>query len=395
MPPGLVADDGEVVPVWAPTPEIDEWQLERGRAPVGDAGRSPGSASDPAPHLVGSPRHRHRAPPTPSAPTCSGRRSGRCARDVLRELADARAGRARPTDALAPRAPRAGADPTAPRRARRRPSRRVLREAEWLGVTGRGALSEAGRALRRLAATRSTTWRAAHGRAPALARRPRPRAGRPHRRRPRAARRAASARSCASPPTSSPAAAPPSTASRPSRCAGRSTPGGPPQTSPRRCAGRAAPRCPSRSSTSSSDVARRHGQTRIGGAAAYIRSDDEAVLDTMLASRDLAPPAAAAARPDGARVARADPRRARRPAARQRFRAGARGSGRHRRPRRDTAAGAPGHAVAAPARWSRRSTGPTPRRSSTGCARPRRRPTTPRRATRPDPARASRRSTPS
>jgi hypothetical protein len=36
-----------------------------------------------------------------------------------------------------------------------------------------------------------------------------------------------------------------------------------------------------------SDVARRHGQTRIGGAAAYIRSDDEAVLDTMLASRDL------------------------------------------------------------------------------------------------------------
>jgi hypothetical protein len=37
-----------------------------------------------------------------------------------------------------------------------------------------------------------------------------------------------------------------------------------------------------------SDVARKHGQTRIGGAAAYIRSDDESVLDTMLASRDLA-----------------------------------------------------------------------------------------------------------
>jgi hypothetical protein len=37
------------------------------------------------------------------------------------------------------------------------------------------------------------------------------------------------------------------------------------------------------------DVARKHGQTRIGGAAAYIRSDDESVLDTMLASRDLAP----------------------------------------------------------------------------------------------------------
>ncbi|MCU1537914.1 MAG: hypothetical protein JWP82_2265, partial [Humibacillus sp.] len=37
-----------------------------------------------------------------------------------------------------------------------------------------------------------------------------------------------------------------------------------------------------------SDVARRHGQTRIGGAAAYLRSDDPAVLDTMIASRDLA-----------------------------------------------------------------------------------------------------------
>ena len=37
-----------------------------------------------------------------------------------------------------------------------------------------------------------------------------------------------------------------------------------------------------------SDVARRHGQTRIGGAAAYVRSDDHGVLDTMLASRDLA-----------------------------------------------------------------------------------------------------------
>ena len=36
-----------------------------------------------------------------------------------------------------------------------------------------------------------------------------------------------------------------------------------------------------------SDVARRHGQTRIGGAAAYIRSDDEAVLDAMVASREL------------------------------------------------------------------------------------------------------------
>jgi hypothetical protein len=37
------------------------------------------------------------------------------------------------------------------------------------------------------------------------------------------------------------------------------------------------------------DVARRHGQTRVGGATAYVRSDDEAVLAQMLAERALAP----------------------------------------------------------------------------------------------------------
>jgi hypothetical protein len=36
------------------------------------------------------------------------------------------------------------------------------------------------------------------------------------------------------------------------------------------------------------DVARRHGQTRVGTVAAYIRSDDTTVLDTMLADRGLA-----------------------------------------------------------------------------------------------------------
>jgi len=37
------------------------------------------------------------------------------------------------------------------------------------------------------------------------------------------------------------------------------------------------------------DVARKHGVTRVGNSAAYVRSDDEAVLDAMLATRDLAP----------------------------------------------------------------------------------------------------------
>lgn len=37
------------------------------------------------------------------------------------------------------------------------------------------------------------------------------------------------------------------------------------------------------------DVARRHGQVRVGGATAYVRSDDEAGLAAMLADRALAP----------------------------------------------------------------------------------------------------------
>jgi len=36
------------------------------------------------------------------------------------------------------------------------------------------------------------------------------------------------------------------------------------------------------------DVARRHGQTRVGTVLSYIRSDDTTVLDTMLADRGLA-----------------------------------------------------------------------------------------------------------
>ena len=37
------------------------------------------------------------------------------------------------------------------------------------------------------------------------------------------------------------------------------------------------------------DVARRHGQVRVGGVRSYVRADDEATLDEMLASRDLGP----------------------------------------------------------------------------------------------------------
>jgi hypothetical protein len=37
------------------------------------------------------------------------------------------------------------------------------------------------------------------------------------------------------------------------------------------------------------DIARRHGQTRVGAVTSYIRSDDTTVLDTMVADRGLAP----------------------------------------------------------------------------------------------------------
>ena len=48
------------------------------------------------------------------------------------------------------------------------------------------------------------------------------------------------------------------------------------------------------------DVARKHGQTRIGGASAYVRSDDESVLETMLGRPRARAPAAETAGADRA-----------------------------------------------------------------------------------------------
>lgn len=139
---GLVADDGEIVPVWAPTPELDEWSAsEAGRrwAVLARAWLS----STRAPHLVGK-----RVGDSPANalgadvqwPAIRGIR-----REVLVELASLAPGTAADGESI---------------RARlhwRRPLRSaalldgavegVLREAEWLGVTGRGALSSPGRSL--------------------------------------------------------------------------------------------------------------------------------------------------------------------------------------------------------------------------------------------------------
>jgi hypothetical protein len=345
---GLVADDGELVPVWAPTAEIDEW-------PSVDAGERwatlalAWAASTRAPHLVGR-RSTGAGPANVLGPDVQWPAIRGVRRDVLRELATLEPGEAADVASLRERL------------AWRRPSRAasvlgeaveaVLREAEWLGVTGRGALSEAGRALV------DSTF-------------------------PSSAPSSSAASSPASSSSSSPSApSSPIRGDRGGRVTGgiTSTRGGPvarrgdggaAATSQEQSRGavlqtvaaamsahlpapvdhvlvqadltavapgplvgslgafmRLAADVESRggatvyrftpesvrraldagwtsaevietvrrsSSTPVpqpleylvSDVARRHGQTRIGGAAAYIRSDDAAVLDTMLASRDL------------------------------------------------------------------------------------------------------------
>lgn len=280
---GLVADDGEVVPVWAPTSEIDEWSSsEAGHRWATLALAWLGSTR--APHLVGR-RSTGTGPANALGPDVQWPAIRAIRREVLRELASLEQGSAPDRGSLRGRL------------AWRRPNRSaavldeaveaVLREADWLGVTGRGALSEAGRAL--LASPDSlddvAACMAAHLPSPVdhilvqadlTAVAPGPLVGglgsfmrlaadvesrggaTVYRFTPESVRRALDAGWTAADFTE--------TVRRSSR-----TP------------------VPQPLEYLVSDVARKHGQTRIGGAAAYIRSDDEAVLDTMLASRDLAP----------------------------------------------------------------------------------------------------------
>lgn len=141
---GLVGDDGSLEPVWAPTPGFDEWQRLPGASRWAALARA-WLASTRAAHLVGT---------TPAGGTGTVNALGAEAlwpparalrRDTLAELH-------RLADGLAPDA----ADLVRAlrwRRPRRLPSTidavvaATLLEAEWLGVTGRGALSQAGRAL--------------------------------------------------------------------------------------------------------------------------------------------------------------------------------------------------------------------------------------------------------
>ena len=141
---GLVADDGSLEPVWAPTPAYDEWQ-QRPSAERWSLLAAAWLVSGRAPHLVGS-------TPSGGSGTINALSSDvlwpptrQLRGDVLHELADLQPGEAPAHAALSARI------------RWRRPLRRaeivdavvaaVVREAEWLGVTGRGALGGAGRAL--------------------------------------------------------------------------------------------------------------------------------------------------------------------------------------------------------------------------------------------------------
>lgn len=139
---GLIDDDGELEPHWAPTAAYDTWQT----SPGGERWAAMASAwlrSVRASHLVGQ-RGRETGSVNALGPDAGWPPIRSLRRSVLDALSDVSG---------------AAADPGAVsavlrwRRPRRVPGSlcevvaAVLREAEWLGVTGRGALSSPGAAL--------------------------------------------------------------------------------------------------------------------------------------------------------------------------------------------------------------------------------------------------------
>jgi hypothetical protein len=279
---GLIADDGEIVPVWAPTPVADEWLL----APSGARWARLAAGwltSTRAAHLVGSRLAGSSSPANALGPDLHWPPVRAMRTDVLAELAGLAPGEVATSESLLGR--------LRWRRPLRNPARlgeamaAVLREAEWLGVTGRGGLSTAGRALvageevDAVAATMASQLPEPVDhvlvQADLTAVAPGPLQGdlaqlmrltadvesrggaTVHRFTPSSVRRALDAGWTADELLDS------------LRGASRT---GLPQ--PLEYLVR--------------DVARRHGQTRVGGATAYIRSDDESVLESLLVERALA-----------------------------------------------------------------------------------------------------------
>ena len=279
----LLADDASLEPVWAPTPGYDEWQQRPSAHRWVRLGRA-WLASGRAPHLVGTVPAGGGSPINALSGDVVYPPTRQLRSDVLAELAALPEGQAPDAVSLV-------------RRIRwRRPMRRaeiveavtaaVLREAEWLGITGRGALSTAGRLLFDAAAGPSAAEEAIGTHLPS--------------------------------PVEHVLLQADLTAVAPGRLEGSlaqfmrlvadvESRGGATvyRFSPKSIrrgldAGWSSAQVLNALQDASrtpvpqpleylvGDVARRHGQTRVGSVSAYIRSDDSAVLDTMLADRGLA-----------------------------------------------------------------------------------------------------------
>lgn len=141
---GLVADDGSLEPVWAPTPFYDEWQQLPGASRWAVLARA-WLASTRSAHLVGGTSPGGSGTVNALGPEALWPPARGLRRDILAVLADAGEGLAPSSTAVV--------EALRWRRPRRLPSTidavvaATLEEAEWLGVTGRGALSRAGRSL--------------------------------------------------------------------------------------------------------------------------------------------------------------------------------------------------------------------------------------------------------
>jgi len=279
---GLLADDASLEPVWAPTPRYDDWQQRPSAHRWARLGRA-WLASGRAPHLVGTVPAGGGSPINALGGNVAYPPMRQLRGDVLAELAALPEGQAPDLGRLDERI------------RWRRPMRRgeiidtvtaaVLREAEWLGITGRGALSTAGRLLFGDPANRAAAEEAISTHLPSpvehvllqadltavapgrlegslaqfmrLVADVESRGGATvYRFSPESVRRALDAGW-----SSSQVLTALQDASR--------TP------------------VPQPLEYLVGDIARRHGQTRVGSVSAYIRSDDSAVLDSMLADRDL------------------------------------------------------------------------------------------------------------
>jgi hypothetical protein len=141
---GLLADDGSLEPSWAPTPAYDEWQQQPGADRWAVLARG-WLASTRSAHLVGTTPSGISGTVNALGPDAHWPPARALRRDVLEQLQSAPPGLAVAavdlTEALRWRRPRRvppGLDAIVAA---------VLQEAQWLGVLGRGALASAGRAL--------------------------------------------------------------------------------------------------------------------------------------------------------------------------------------------------------------------------------------------------------